>query len=151
MFKKLTPLAVVSLFFCSCAQDSLTGDTYSRSEAGRAQSVRTGRITSIRNVKIEGGNTAGAVLGGVAGGFLGNEVGHGAGRTAATIGGAALGSVAGSHIEQNVNSRQGLEIQVKLDQGGSISVVQEVNPRENFNIGDRVRVLINGGRDRVTH
>jgi len=151
MKHKLLALAVVSLLFSSCAQDSLTGDTYSRNEAGRAQSVRTGRITSIRNVKIEGGNAAGSVLGGVAGGVLGNQIGHGAGRTAATVGGAAVGMVAGSHIEQNINSRQGLEIQVKLDQGGSISVVQEVNPRESFDVGDRVRVLVNGGRDRVTH
>ncbi len=151
MFKKLIPLAVVSLVFSSCAQDSLTGDTYSRSEAGRAQTVRTGRITSIRNVKIEGGNTAGTVLGGVAGGVLGNQIGKGSGNVAATVGGALVGGVAGSHIEQNVNSRQGLEIQVKLDQGGSISVVQQVNPRETFEVGDRVRVLLSGGRDRVTH
>ena len=151
MFNKLIPLAVVSLVFSSCAQDSLTGDTYSRSEAGRAQTVRTGRITSIRNVKIEGGNTAGTVLGGVAGGVLGNQIGKGSGNVAATVGGALVGGVAGSHIEQNVNSRQGLEIQVKLDQGGSISVVQQVNPRETFEVGDRVRVLLSGGRDRVTH
>lgn len=151
MFKKLIPLAVVSLVFSSCAQDSLTGDTYSRSEAGRAQTVRTGRITSIRNVKIEGGNTAGTVLGGVAGGVLGNQIGKGSGNVAATVGGALVGGVAGSHIEQNVNSRQGLEIQVKLDKGGSISVVQQVNPRETFAVGDRVRVLMSGGRDRVTH
>ena len=151
MFKKLIPLAVVPLVFSSCAQDSLTGDTYSRSEAGRAQTVRTGRITSIRNVKIEGGNTAGTVLGGVAGGVLGNQIGKGSGNVAATVGGALVGGVAGSHIEQNLNSRQGLEIQVKLDQGGSISVVQQVNPRETFEVGDRVRVLLSGGRDRVTH
>ncbi len=151
MIQKLLPLAIVSVLFTSCAQDSLTGDTYSRSEAGQAQAVRTGRVTSIRYVKIEGGNTAGSVLGGVAGGVLGNQIGGGSGRTAATVGGAALGMVAGSHIEKGVNSRQGIEIQVKLDQGGTISVVQEVNPRESFSVGDRVRVLISGGRDRVTH
>lgn len=151
MIAKLMPIALVSLLFASCAQDSLTGDTYSRSEAGRAQDVRTGRITSIRNVKIEGGNKTGAVLGGVGGGFLGNEIGRGSGRTAATIGGAALGAVAGSHIEQNLNSRPGIEIGVKLDRGGSVSIVQEVNPRESFQVGDRVRVLLSGGRDRVTH
>lgn len=151
MIAKLMPIAIVGLLFTSCAQDSLTGDTYSRSEAGQAQSVRTGRVTSIRYVKIEGGNKTGAILGGVGGGFLGNEIGSGSGRTAATIGGAALGAVAGSHIEQNLNSRQGIEITVKLDRGGSVSIVQEVNPRESFEVGDRVRVLFSGGRDRVTH
>lgn len=151
MIRKLIPIVVVPLFFASCAQDSLTGDTYSRGEAGHAQNVRSGRITSIRYVKIEGGNTTGAVLGGVGGGVLGNQIGSGSGRTAATVGGALLGMAAGSHIEQNVNSRQGIEIQVKLDKGGSVSIVQQVNPRETFSVGDRVRVLTSGGRDRVSH
>lgn len=151
MTAKLMPLAIVGLLFSSCAQDSLTGDTYSRSEAGQAQSVRTGRVTAVRYVKIEGGNKTGAVLGGVGGGVLGNQIGSGSGRAAATVGGALLGTAVGSHVEQNVNSRQGIEITVKLDQGGSVAIVQEVNPRESFEVGDRVRVLFSGGRDRVTH
>lgn len=141
----------IALLFSSCAQNSLTGDTYSRGEAGWAQSVRTGKITSIRYVKIEGGSAGGAILGGIAGGLLGNQIGGGSGRTAATIGGAALGTAAGSHAGQAINSRQGIEITVKLDKGGSVSIVQEVNKRETFNVGDRVRVLSGGGRDRVTH
>lgn len=151
MLRKLLPLAIVPLFFASCAQDTLTGDTYSRGEAGHAQNVRSGRITSIRHVKIEGGNVAGALVGAGAGGVLGNQIGGGSGRTAATVGGALLGGLAGSHIQQNVTSRQGIEIQVRLDKGGSISIVQEVNPRESFEVGDRVRVMTSGGRDRVAH
>lgn len=143
--------AGISLLFVSCAQDSLTGDTYSRGEAGYAQNVRTGRITAIRYVKIEGSGTTGAILGGVAGGLLGNQIGSGSGRTAATVGGAGLGMIAGSHAGKAVESKQGIEIQVKLDRGGSVSIVQEVNKRESFNVGDRVRVLSGGGRDRVSH
>ncbi|MGJ8672877.1 glycine zipper 2TM domain-containing protein [Rubritalea sp.] len=151
--KKLLTLAVATpLLFASCAQDSMTGDTYTRGEAGRAQSVNAGKITSIRNVKIEGNNKAGAILGGIAGGFLGNEIGSGStANTAGAIGGAAVGAALGSHMEQAIGSRQGLEIDVKLDNGRSVSVVQEANPRESFNIGDRVRVLNNGGTTRVTH
>lgn len=140
-----------AILLSSCAQQSLTGDTYSRGEAGYAQNVRTGRITSIRYVKIEGEATSGAVLGGVAGGVLGNQIGHGSGRTAATLGGAALGMVAGSHIGKEAQSRQGIEIMVRLDQGGTVSIVQQANPREEFRVGDRVRVISGGGRDRVTH
>lgn len=140
-----------AVLLSSCAQQSLTGDTYSRGEAGYAQNVRTGRITSIRYVKIEGGTGTGSVLGGVAGGLIGNQIGGGSGRTAATVGGAALGMIAGSHAGKAVESKQGIEIQVRLDKGGSVSVVQEVNPRESFSVGDRVRVLSGGGRDRVTH
>ena len=135
----------------SCAQNSLTGDTYSRTEAGQAQTVRTGVVTSIRMVKIEGGTTGGALVGAAAGGLLGNQIGSGSGRTAATVGGALLGGAAGSHVGQSVTSKQGVEIQVKLDRGGSVSIVQEYNPRETFATGERVRVLTNAGRDRVTH
>jgi outer membrane lipoprotein SlyB len=152
MKKLLILSAAAPLLFASCAQHSMTGDTYTRGEAGRAQSVSTGKITSIRNVKIEGNNQAGAVLGGIAGGFLGNEIGSGsAANTAGAIGGALVGSAVGSHAQQAVGSRQGIEITVKLDSGRSVSVVQEVNPRERFDVGDRVRVLSNGGTTRVSH
>ncbi|MFC5050728.1 glycine zipper 2TM domain-containing protein [Rubritalea spongiae] len=151
--KKLLILSVAApLLFASCAQNSMTGDTYTRGEAGRAQSVNPGRITSIRYVKIEGNNKAGAVLGGIAGGFLGNEIGSGsAANTAGAIGGAAAGAALGSHLEQAIGSRQGIEINVDLDSGRSVSVVQEVNKRETFSVGDRVRVLSNGSTSRVTH
>ena len=149
--KTIIAVATLPLLLISCAQQSLTGDTYSRNEAGQAQSVQQGRITSIRYVKIEGETTAGTILGGVAGGILGNQIGGGRGNTLATVGGAGLGAVAGSHAQQSMGSRQGLEIQVRIDGGGSLSVTQEANPRESFSVGDRVRVLGNGSRARITH
>ena len=151
---KLLPfIAVLPFLFVSCAQDSLTGDTVSRGEAGRAQNVRTGTITSIRPVRIEGGTTGGTLVGAGVGGLLGNQIGGGSGRTAATVGGALAGGAAGSHVGQNVTSRNGIEIEVRLDDGGSrVSVVQEVNPRESFDVGNRVRVITGaGGRTRVSH
>jgi outer membrane lipoprotein SlyB len=149
--KKLIPVLALPLFLGSCAQQSLTGDSYSRSEAGTPQSVRTGKITSIRNVNLEGSSTGGTVLGAVAGGFLGRQVGSGSGQDAATVGGAVLGGVAGSHAGKAINNRPGLEITVRMDEGGSLSIVQQVNPRESFSVGERVRVLDNGARARVTH
>ncbi|MEM1083997.1 MAG: glycine zipper 2TM domain-containing protein [Verrucomicrobiota bacterium] len=149
--KRFLAIAAVPFFFVSCAQDSLTGDSYSRGEAGRAQTVRTGKITSLRNVQIQGSSTGGTLVGAAAGGLLGNQIGSGSGRTAATVGGALVGGAAGSHAGQAINTRQGVEIQVRLDEGGSVSVVQEVDPNVTFSVGDRVRVLSNGGRDRVTY
>lgn len=149
--KTIIAITTMPFLFISCAQQSLTGDSYSRSEAGQAQNVRRGRITSIRNVRIEGGTTAGTVVGGVAGGVIGNQIGGGRGRTLATLGGAGLGAVAGSHAQQSMGSRQGIEIEVRLDGGGTVSITQEVNPNERFSQGDRVRVLNNGGRARVSH
>lgn len=149
--KSILSLAALPFLFASCAQESLTGDAYSRGEVGHAQAVEHGRITSIRYVQIEGGTGAGTILGGVAGGVLGNQIGGGTGRTLATIGGVGLGAVAGSHAQKAIDSRQGLEIQVRLDGGGSIVVTQEANPREPFARGEHVRVLSNGGRTRITH
>ena len=152
-FKSSLLLAVACpLLVVSCATPSNTGDTYSKYEAGHAQSAKTGKITSIRNVKIEGGTTAGTVVGGVAGGVLGHNIGSGStANTLGAIGGALVGSAIGSNVQQAAGSKAALEIMIKLDGGGSISVVQEYNKREAFNVGDRVRVLYNGNKTRVTH
>lgn len=149
---KLILCLPLALLFSSCAQDSLTGNTYSRNDASQMQSVNRGRITEIRYVKIEGGNTAGTIVGGVAGGALGSNVGGGrTANTAGAIGGALLGGVMGSHAQQSVQSRSGIEITVKLDNGGSVAVVQELKGSESFKVGDRVRVLSSGGRPRVSY
>jgi outer membrane lipoprotein SlyB len=145
-------LLSATLIFSSCAQNSLTGDTYSRSEAGQAQSVSKGRITSIRPVKIEGNNQAGTIIGGIAGGALGSNVGGGrTANTAGAIGGALLGGVVGSQAQQAMGSRNGIEISVRLDQGGTVAVIQEVSRNEQFSVGDRVRVLYSGSRTRVAY
>ncbi len=149
--KSLFCLLLLPFLLVSCAQDSLTGDAYSRSQAGQVQTVQTGRITSLRSVRIEGGTGGGSLLGSVAGGFLGREVGHGAGRTAATIGGTLLGGAVGSRAQKNLAGRQGIEIGITLDGGKEISVVQQINPRESFAVGDRVRVLSGRGGTKVSH
>lgn len=132
--------------------DSLTSDTVSRDQAGQAQSVRTGTIVSIRDINIQGGSTGGTLVGAGVGGLLGNQFGGGSGRTAATVGGALVGGALGSQAGQSMNSRRGIEIDVSLDQNRErISVVQEVNPRETFFVGDKVRVMVGGGRTRVSH
>jgi len=148
--KSIILLLAGALFLTSCAQQSLTGDTYSRGEVG-GQNEQRGKVTSVRKVVIEGNTQSGKLLGAVAGGFLGSEVGSGSGRTAATVGGALLGGAAGSHVGKAAGTKQGVEISVKLDNGRRVSVVQEYNPREPFRVGERVRVLSHGGRTRVTH
>ena len=143
-------IALVPIFFSSCAQPSLTGDTVGRAQAGQAQQVFLGSVTSVRTVTIQGNRLGGTLVGAGAGGLIGNQIGSGSGRTAATVGGALVGGAVGSHVGQSATSRQGLEIDVQLDHGSRISVVQEVNPRESFAPGDRVRVISGGGRTRVS-
>ncbi len=150
----LAGISIMPFFFASCAQESLTGDTYARGEAGQPQTVNRGTITSIRNVRLEGSDTAragGGALGAIAGGLLGDQVGGGSGRRAATVAGAAGGGIAGTHAGQAASARQGLEIEVRLESGDTVSIVQQANPREQFEVGDRVRVLDTGRRARVAH
>jgi len=151
---KILPLiALLPFLFVSCAQDSLTGDTVSRGEAGRAQNVMFGTVTSVRTVNIQGDSLGGTLVGAGVGGLAANQIGGGSGRRAATVGGALAGGAIGSHVGQNVTSRSGLEIEVRLDDGGRrVSVVQEASGRESFTKGDRVRVITGaGGRTRVAH
>lgn len=51
----------MSLLLGGCAS-SLTGDSYSRDEARRVQTVRMGTIESLRPVKIEGTKTLSVVV-----------------------------------------------------------------------------------------
>lgn len=120
----------LSLLLGGCAS-SLTGDSYSRDEARRVQTVRMGTIESLRPVKIEGtktpiGGAAGAVIGAVAGGLL------------------------GSATEEGLTRTQGVEITVREDDGSMRAYVQAVQENEIFRIGDRVRIMTVDGTSRVT-
>ena len=70
---------------------------------------------------------------------LGSTIGSGSGRAVATAGGAVLGGIAGSAVEKNVTTVVGLEMEVELDNGELILIVQEKD--DDFRVGDRVRVI----------
>jgi len=139
------------MLLASCAQDTRSGNVYRQGDVRQEQSVRYGKITSISPVKIEGNHEAGTVLGAVGGSLLGSQLGRGhAAHTAGAIGGAIAGGAIGSNVEQSMGNRNGIEINVRLNEGGSVSVVQEVS-REYFRVGDSVRVLRSGSGTRVAH
>ncbi|MGN8261428.1 glycine zipper 2TM domain-containing protein [Pseudomonas sp. SMSB3] len=140
-----------SLLLGGCAS-SLTGDSYSRDEARRVQTVRMGTIESLRPVKIEGtktpiGGGAGAIVGGVAG----SAVGGGRGSVVAAVIGALAGGLAGSAAEEGITRTQGVEITVREDDGSMRSYVQAVQENEIFRVGERVRIMTVDGTSRVTH
>jgi len=70
-------------------------------------------------------------------------------RIVGAIAGTILGGIIGHNIEQDVNQRPGVELTVMLDSGRYLAVVQA--PDEEFQAGDRVRVLSGRGATRVTH
>ena len=147
-FRILTLLCLAA-FLGACASSN-SGGAYTRGQTRQVQTVKMGTVESVRLVKIEGtgspvGTGAGAVIGGVAG----NSMGGGRGRAITTVLGAVVGGVAGAAAEEGITRKDGFEITVQLDKGDMIAIVQEAD--EEFQPGDRVRVLEGSGVTRVTH
>ncbi|MBF7141506.1 MULTISPECIES: glycine zipper 2TM domain-containing protein [Pseudomonas] len=141
----------LTVLLSGCAS-SLTGDTYSRDEARRVQTVRMGTIEALRPVKIEGtktpiGTGAGAIVGGVAG----SAVGGGRGSLVAAVIGAVAGGFLGSASEEGLTRTQGVEVTVREDDGSTRAYVQQVQENEVFRVGERVRIMTVDGTSRVTH
>ncbi len=130
---------IVAVTVTGCIS-SRSGQVYSRDQARTAQAVVNGTVESVRSVTIEGTQTpVGSVAGGVLGGVLGSTVGDGSGQAVATVAGAIAGAVAGSVAEEQLTRKEGLEIVVQKDNGGSVLVVQEAD--QTFTPGERVRVV----------
>lgn len=145
----IASVCLSGLVLGGCAS-SLTGDTYSRSEARTVQTVRTGTIESLRPVRIEGtkspvGTGAGALIGGIAG----SGVGGGRGSAVAAVIGAVAGGMLGAAAEEGLTRTQGVEITVREDDGSTRAYVQAVEPNQTFRVGERVRILTVDGTSRV--
>ena len=148
-FSRLLVIGALSVLVAACASSN-SGSVYSRDDARKVQTVKTGVVESVRTVKLEGTKTPiGTVAGGVIGGVAGGSIGHGAGSTIAAVIGAVAGGIAGSAIEEGVTRKDALEITVKLDGGAMIAIVQEAD--EQFHAGDKVRIVENADTSRVTH
>jgi len=107
------------------------------------QEVKFGTIEEINLVKVEGaksgvGTVAGAAIGGVT---AGSNIGGGSGSVVAAIAGAVAGGFLGSMAEEKLTKKQGVEMTIKLEDGAFISVVQQVDPKAPFSVGERVKIL----------
>jgi outer membrane lipoprotein SlyB len=148
-YTKLILAAALSVLLSACASSN-SGSVYSRDDARKVQTVKTGVVESVRSVKLEGTKTPiGTVAGGAIGGVAGGSIGNGRGSALGAIVGAVAGGLAGSGIEEAVTRKDAYEITVKLDGGSMIAIVQEAD--EQFKAGDRVRIVENADSSRVTH
>lgn len=149
----LSSMLTAVFLLAGCANSSLTGDTYSREDARKVQQVKFGEVVSVKPVVIEGnregivGNIGGALVGGIAG----SGIGDGRGQAIAAIIGGAVGGIAGQASEEKLTRKQAQEIQIQMDSGQVLSVVQEVQDNQFFHMGDRVRLLILNGVTRVSY
>lgn len=153
MISRVMVVSLVGLTLAGCANTStLSGDVYSASDAKQVQSVSYGTITHIRPVQIQAGkdsNVIGSIGGAVLGGFLGNTIGGGTGRSLATAAGALAGGVAGNKIESAVDRTQGVELEIRKDDGNMIMVVQKLGNAQ-FSVGQRVSMASNGSQITVS-
>jgi outer membrane lipoprotein SlyB len=141
--------ACLALLLSACASSN-SGSVYSRDDARKVQTVKTGVVESVRSVKLEGTKSpVGTIAGGAVGGIAGGSIGHGRGSAVAAVVGAVAGAIAGSAIEEGVTRKDAFEITVKLDGGGLVSIVQEAD--EQFHPGEKVRIIENGDTSRVSH
>ena len=147
-------IAIVTLaaLVAGCATSNTSGSVYTARQTLGEQTVRMATVESVREVTIDRGQESGtgALTGAALGGLAGSNVGGGRGAVAATIAGAVVGGIIGQNVEKNANNRKGYEITVNLDQSGELSAItQEAD--EQFRPGERVRLLSDGRRTRVTH
>lgn len=147
MFLRVLAVSMVGFTLAGCVNDSnLSSDVYSASEAKQVQNVTYGTIVNVRPVKIQNGddsNVIGAIGGAVLGGFLGNTVGGGSGRKIATAAGAVAGGLAGQGVQGAMNKSQGVELEIRKDDGSTIMVVQKQGDTR-FSAGQRVVMASNG-------
>ena len=147
--KTLIALLATASMLTGCASN-LGGDAYSRDEARREMHVEFATVDSVRPVQIEGTKTAiGSVAGAAIGGVAGSSVGGGKSSTVGAVVGTVVGGVAGSAIEEVATRRQGMEITVKLENGQYRAIVQQ-DEGENFQPGERVRLIKGSRATRVT-
>ncbi len=146
---RLLAIGLLSGFIAACASSN-SGSVYSRDEARKVQTVKTGVVESVRQVKLEGTKSpVGTVAGGAIGGIAGSSIGHDKGSAIAAVIGAVAGGLAGSAAEEAITRKDGVEITIKLDGGGLIAIVQEAD--EVFKAGEKGRILESGGESRVSH
>ena len=76
-------------------------------------------------------------------------MGGGTGQKAAVVAGAVAGGVAGQAAEQHLTQADGLELTVRLENGNVMAIVQEQGEQQ-FQVGQRVRVVQHNGTYRVS-
>jgi len=127
--------------FTGCTSTSQKSKIYTRSQAQSALTVYYGTVLNVANVRIQTetkgviGGIAGAVLGGV----IGSTIGDGTGRRIATTVGGLGGAAAGSKVEEKLKIKPGVELEIELDDGRLMVIVQEKD--DVYAVGDRIRVI----------
>jgi len=148
--KNFIAFLLLNLIFLSCANASLKPDTYGRDAAQRISNVLYGEIVSLKEIKIEGDTKSGSIVGGLVGAAAGSGVSDS--KPESEIGailGGAIGATLGGNLSKKIRSVDGVQLVINMDDGRTISVIQEVGSYK-FSIGDLVEVISTKGQTRVS-
>ena len=118
-------ICAVALLYFLAACSGPSRDVYKDSEVGQIQEVMEGRVVESRLINIEARDSgSGSTIGGLAGG-LGTllSVSGGFGLAAFLLG-SAVGAVVGYMVEDAATDADGIEYILTLDDGRTVTVVQ---------------------------
>ena len=137
MKKILLSLGIIAIIFSGCTK-MYNSNEVSLNDVNRIYTYKSGVVTKVRGVVIKD-DGSGTAIGVVAGTVLGSLVGKGKGNALATL----IGGLTGFYIGNKAGKANGKELFIRLDDGEEIvTIVKGVN----INVGDRVRVVIDGNR-----
>ena len=123
--------AVTLVYFLAACSGGPSKDVYRGSEVGQIQEVMEGRVVESRFIDIEARDSGtGSTIGSLAGG-LGTllSVGGGFGLAAFLLG-SAVGAVVGYVVEDTATDNSGIEYILTLDDGRTVTVVQNRGDEE---------------------
>ena len=143
---KFKTLLLITTMLVLSACDFAAQSRYKYSEVGQIQNAEFGTVIGVRDIDIIAeSSSSGGIIGGVAGGVGGAYLAGGGGSLVTLVAGAVIGANAFAALEQAVRNRGGVEYIVVLRNGKTITVAQNVVPKDIIhNINDRVLVQING-------
>lgn len=109
--------------------------------------IGLGVIESVTPIELDDSSSLGGSIGSIFGQAGGAGTGGGRGATVGSIFGSVLGGTLGQ--QSGIATKPGLEIWVKLDGDGKSFYVMQPGAPDAFKVGERVRVVRQGGETRV--
>ena len=122
------------------------GTIYDRGSVGRSMTVETGDVVSVRDVEVSGRSTiVGTGGGGLMGRAAATGVGSGVGGAVASAAGTVGGAILGEAVEEVATRKRAQEVVVKMTNGDTVAVVQQIGTDGAFTVGEHVQVMQGGG------
>lgn len=141
MLRRLFFLFALLLAGCTGGKHGIVANDAAR------EVIKLGVIESVAIIEMDASSNAGSMAGGIFGQVGGANTGDGRGAVVGSVLGSVLGGTLGHRA--GINSKQGLELWVKLDNAAQSTYVMQPGKPDTFKVGDRVRIVQKKGETRV--